>query len=1080
MTKNHLIKGSSEDVILHSGESFDFLADISEYSADKRYSLYFTGETKLFYAWRDEIDFQHLYGLIDDSLNNTEAERSRYCLDFSMNGEEKYVKRAVKKIVWAPSLFDVADLFGDESDVWDCGIYAKAKGLRIGKDGFLRLRFEVRYAVDGKDKAFTDIPPDVTEDIDIAEGDYGYRLFSKKINIPKDRTASVMVYLEGSGYSGEVYFERPQTVSSSGYNILPDFSTSVQNRPFFDWYGCNLSRRERPHFTVSVGGRTVFDGEYFEAMHRYPSFEFDIPSDVLKMGQNSISVRYHATYREPAPFGIGEVRLLEREGGELAVIGYGENAILGGEFCILVRTDRDRVEAKLECNSNEVECLSELYFEKAGLHTVKVSPRVMKNGLDFSLVCENKRNEIVIKHVCRKENDGVITGTGDAVYINFDEAEPFEKFFEWYVENNIGELLTLRPIYRWGGTRTLSDKSWRRTAELLDSMGYRYSMMSDGRDIPGYDKHPTPEMISGSGFLGYQLHERDGQFFYWNFKGGRPVQNFQILDEFYDICMRMYRESPVSMTPVYKPCNVKMTDKKYSLRMDVDNGYDSDKLSDGITKQLSDIRDHYTRHTGPAVNFRSFFKAGYNWLGAETMYTSDEIQLAFLRGASRAYGADSFGVHAAVQWSNRPHDCEIRQRLYRLALYVPYICGATEINTEEGLYRMEAGYAAYDKFSSVCRAHLEQQRDFNRYVTSHTRRGEFYSPIAFIYGRDDTWTGYYTSSNVICGRMDLLSGDIAKSWWLLNEFYPSSCIGSSRPYANRANEKTYMYSETPFGNVDVAPIESKKLDRYRLLSFAGFNRAVCEDMDKLVRYMKRGGKIIMGWPHLSDTKDCRDAVESKMSFSGNAIVRLVGGVPTFSKDTLGGKAVHLASTLTGYDKVIKNSDNGTPIAVSKNVGEGELVFVNTLEYPGNEAVQELYKSLLENLAKELTNEEFAWIERSDGIEFSVYDSEDGTRYFYVIAVDFENDPAELRRAILRIGEDKYAIELTFGVMLKIAVKDGIAVWSVDESGELSDISDGKVRVEGTGRIEFVIAKNGCTCVRSIDFSECSEQTIELT
>lgn len=1075
MERQYIVRNGVKDgeIIIKSGKECAFDAILPEYDPKDRYSLYFTGESKLFSAWRDEVDFQHLYGVIDDSLNTEEAERARYCLDFSMKGGENYTKRAVKKIVWKPSLFDVVDLLDGETDTWSCGIYAKAKNLKIEKDGFLRLRFEIRGVREGIDNRMTDNPPDRVEDIEIPEGSYGCTHLCSEIHIPEDTTASVVVYLEGRGYSGQVYFERPHVISESGYNVLPDFSTAVQNRPFFDWYGCNLSKREWPFFRITVNGKTVWEGEQFEAMHAKPSFEFDIPEGVLSPGANTVKIEYRGEYREPSPFALYDLKIISRPGGALAVIGHGENAVLDGEFSILVRTGRDGVRAAFECESGEVECVSNLNFEKAGLHSVTVSPKVMKNNLSFSLVCENERIKVTIPRVVKKDDDGVITGTGDAVYVNFDSPEYFEKYLEWYTENNIGQLLTLRPIYRWGGTRTLSEESWRRTAELLNEMDYRYSMMSDGRDIPGYDKHPTPEMINGKGFLGYQLHERDGQFFYWSFRVGKPAQNFQILDEFYDICMRMYRESPVTTHPVCKPCNVKMTDKKYSLRMDINNGYDSDKLSDGITKQLSDIRDHYTRHTGPAVNFRSFFKAGYNWLGAETMYASDEIQLAFLRGASRAWGAKSFGVHAAVQWSNRPHDCESRQKLYRLAHYVPYICGACEINTEEGLYRIEAGYADYDRFSSVCRDHIKQQKDFNRYVTSHTRRGELYSPMAFIYGRDDTWTGYYSSSTAISGCIGLLAKDLSKSWEILNVFYPSSCVGNNLPFTNRADEKNYMYSGTPFGNIDVAPIESDNLDRYSIISFAGFNRAEDGDMNKLVDYMRNGGKVIIGWPHVSETKDFRDAIDNKMSFSDNEVVRLVGGVPEFIEDKLDGKTVHVAESLSGYDKVIAESDGGRPLAVTKKVGKGELVFVNTLEYPGNEAVRDFYKGLIESYARMAVAEEYSWIESDDEIEFSAYDCEDGARYFYLISTDCDS-PAECEKtALLRMGEYRYEIKLPFGRMVKIAVAHDRALWSDSEDAELTVLGD-KIRVEGIGKLNIYEAKDGKVSQMVTDFEKTSE------
>ena len=452
---------NADDIVLKSGEKYAFSFNMEDYCPNGRYSLYFTGESRFSPVWRDELDFQHFYGMIDDSLNAEEAEGARYCLDFSMKGGENYVKRAVKKIVWKPSLFDVVDLLDGESNTWDCGIYAKARRLRKENDGFLRLRFEIRYVREGIDNRFTDNAPDKVETIDIPEGNYDYQRFSIPLILPEETVASVMVYLEGGGYSGDVYFERPHFVSETGYNILPDFSTAVQNRPFFDWYGCNLSKREWPFFRLTVNGRSAYEGEVFEAMHRYPSFELDIPSDLLSDGENKIEIEYRGEYREPAPFAIRDVKVLCRPGGVLAVIGHGENAILDGEFSILVRTGKDGVRADVECDDGEIDCLTDLYFEKAGLHVIKVCPRIPKNNLSFGIICEGERTEIVIPRVVRKEDDRVITGTGDAVYINFDSPEYFEKYLEWYTENNIGQLLTLRPIYRWGGTRTLDETAWR-------------------------------------------------------------------------------------------------------------------------------------------------------------------------------------------------------------------------------------------------------------------------------------------------------------------------------------------------------------------------------------------------------------------------------------------------------------------------------------------------------------------------------------------------------------------------------------------------------------------------------------------
>lgn len=1082
MEKNYLIFNEEHERIIKNGDGTDFCAMLNGIDACNRFSIYFTGETKLSDCWRNEVDYQHLYGLIDDSLNNVEAESSRYCLDFSMKGGEGYVKRAVKKVIFPPSLFDVGDLL-DGGETWQGGIYAKARGLKINDGGFLHLRFEIRKVREGKDKRLTDNPPDRVVTVDIPEGSYGYEHFFADFDLPNEETASVVVYLEGGGYSGEVYFESPHLTSATGYNVLTEFSTSVQSRPFFDWYGCNLSKIETPHFRIYVGGELAVDESQFEAMHRYPSFEFDLPFGSIKNGKNDIRIEYYSDCREPAPFGIRQVRIIEREGGDIAVIGYGENASLGREFPILIRTGRDGVTAELKCDDGKVECTHPLCFEKAGLHAVTVVPKVAENDLAFSLVSGEKECEIVIPHVSKREDDGVITGTGDAVYINFDSPEFFEKYLEWYTEKNVGKLLTLRPIYRWGGTRSLREEVWRGAADLLSDMDYNYSMMTDGRDIPGYDKHPTPEMIDRNGFLGYQLHERDGQFFYWSYRISRPRQNFQILDEFYDICMRLYRESPITMSSVYKPCNVKMADGKYCLRCDEDLGYDSKDISEGIVRQLADIRDHATRHTGPAVNFRSFFKAGYKWAGAETMYSSTEGQLAFLRGASRAYGADSFGVHAAVQWSSRPHMNDIRYRLYRLALYVPYVCGATEINTEEGLWRIESGFAAYDRYSEACERHMAQQKDFNRYVTSHTRRGRHRSPIALIYGRDDNWTGYHTSTRVVCGCAGLMSGDLSSSWDLLKVFFPECSMRGVAPYSLRIEDKVHMYSGTPYGNVDVVPIETDYLSDHSLVCMAGFNRAEKGDMARLAEFAEKGGTLVLGWPHVSDTSDFRDALDYRHTFSDNAILRIVGGKPEFMSDSYKGNRVRVSTALTDSGTVLERTDSGLPLVVSIPYGSGKIIFVNALEYPGNEAVSGLYAEVVKAQSEVAVANEAVWAECDGGVEFSVYDDgaygAGGTKYIYLLAVDAHNDPDAPRHVSLRVDKHKYSLDIKFGELIKVAVKNGVAVWADGENAEIDRLYEGSVSVVGRDRVRLSVARDGCVKVDELDFSKRAEITVEI-
>ena len=81
---------------------------------------------------------------------------------------------------------------------------------------------------------------------------------------------------------------------------------------------------------------------------------------------------------------------------------------------------------------------------------------------------------------------------------------------------------------------------------------------------------------------------------------------------------------------------------------------DAHKIASQELKALS--QNNFTRHTGPSVMYKYFLQNGFEWAGAETMDSSTEILLSFLRGASHAYNKDKYGVHLALQWSTFPHD----------------------------------------------------------------------------------------------------------------------------------------------------------------------------------------------------------------------------------------------------------------------------------------------------------------------------------------------------------------------------------------------------------------------------------------
>ena len=76
------------------GTSFSFSLDVKK---DTRYRLFTTGESEMFYMWKNEPDYPQLYRMLTDALDTGHAIRDRYCLDLSCKKYETYLKRVYKK-----------------------------------------------------------------------------------------------------------------------------------------------------------------------------------------------------------------------------------------------------------------------------------------------------------------------------------------------------------------------------------------------------------------------------------------------------------------------------------------------------------------------------------------------------------------------------------------------------------------------------------------------------------------------------------------------------------------------------------------------------------------------------------------------------------------------------------------------------------------------------------------------------------------------------------------------------------------------------------------------------------------------
>ena len=1057
---------------LKSGETAVFAFPISR-EKNKRYRLFVTGETASFYMRKDEPDGAAAYRTLTDSLS-TETRSAHYSLDVT----EKKLRhdrewRAYKKIMWKPQLsYLPLDPLGSK---WSAGFTAKTENLRLACGGKLLMRVVVYKKTAGVDahSPVQDVLKQVIIDVPDTCGEW--TTVTREIEIPCEETSFVGVWFEGSGYEGKALIERPFLTDEHGYNVLPDFDVPVTGSDKFDWTGQCLSKKERLDFEVKLNGETIFDGEKVERIHRCSEWELELPWERLNP-ENTLEIRLKTDYHDAVPYTINEVSVIESAGGRLSVIAVPKIVAVGERAFALVRTREPNETLTVEFDDGLFGGESRVTFPYGGLNAVVLTAKREATNAKFTLSCGDEKIECTVRSIIAKKPDGVKTGSGDMVYVEQTE-EAVEEFFAWYVANNLGNLVTVRPTYRWSGSAALNRSVWAKFVRLCEATGLDYAHMLDGRELPGISANPSVSDLDGTRFLGRQHHERDGAFVYW----GRGACGSITEEQYVDMCVRMYLENPDNTdASSYSPEAFTYRGGRVWLHIDPELERDYRVGAEYVENRLCVLRekDGATRHTGPTWLFPSFAHAGYEFVGAETMYSSLEPLMAALRGAKKCYGLKSTGVHHALQWCNSPLSTKESDRRFRLALYLGYILGADETNVEEGLWRIEEYYEHCHRFSATCREKARVQSDFYDYVRLNERRGALVAPVGFIQGRYDAFSCFVNAQP--WGIRGVPYGGAEKSWNMLKTVYPL-CKPGELLYRHRCptDEPVGYFSGTPFGQIDVIPYDAdlKLLSSYRALAFIGYNRMTQADAQKLYDYVRGGGKLILTRAHLTSTTDMNKVMSGELDFEKNAL--------DFAADpsakrlvTVRGKSTVVNPTAQPFDKTLVRADDGSEVAGTYRVGDGEIIMFNAYCYPSGEAISEDYERTLKAVIADEAAAERIAAECGDDAECAVYRTGESTADVYVLAIDWFRDPDKIRRAAIRTGEKRYELGLKFGTLVKAVVNGADLAYSTSENAVVESVGNGEITVRGYGKATI----KGRVCNREfeilVDFSRSPAVTIK--
>lgn len=881
---------------LQPGESF---RENIAFETNERfnYKLRVRGGVGINYLHRTEEAYPRYFRKLEDSLTFLNGE---YVLNFNKDNQvhERSAYYMIKN-----------DLKVGEP--YQFNFTAKIKGV----DNNFKVTLEVYYGQ--KKTRYYHEQPDCTYAIELTDSD-DFIQYKQQIVFEK-QVAFVMVKISALGFAGEACLFAPKLISKQEVLNL-EFEYKPDEFDIQKWIGEGFSLTERPYFTLTVNGKEIFSGNKTDRLQCLTGVEFILPEGTLT-GNDQIELTYGKINKIKYEFEEIQLITLAKQTEILGAQAYQVTGVPFGVFCYF---DKDCV---LDVKAQGFNIQSDLSVKK-GYGVIKLIPNEI--GVKTISISDGVVTRTATITVVDKKPDGVITGTGDFIYVNqnFDD---FVEYITWYVSESIGDMITFRSCYRWGGTAEADPEFWKQAIQIVKDLGLYYVLMIDGRELNGVNANPTIEMLQGENFLGEQTHEKDGSYTYWDQHCSEQEELF-----FHAFSRKLARNGIYGkFSPVY---NKKGQPCRFYAGDDIENVKDA---YEQFVYHLSLTNaDGATRHTGVTPMFDAFFKAGYKWLGYESMYGNHEIMFSAIRGMSNSVGQDSFGSHMALQWSTVPCD-EIGHALrYRLSLYSSYINGAKHINTEEGLFKIENPIVGYDRFSSACTMHREEQKKFNKFVKSHTRRGKQVRKIAMMVGKYDGMDCFST------GRVYGQYGEFwaynapEDSWDLLKTFYPQAKVGQIYLFVKKGGEKGLsqedkdflkvapedyivsdeqslgFYSATPYGVIDLIAYDAKNLSDYEFIFLTGWNTCSKEQLEELCKFMDNGGKVMLCKAHLSDSvsreqvltgkaKTMEDEVVAKfLSYKDNLIYFDREGFPIEFKEEYE-KALRDAGEKYG-SKLIKN------------------------------------------------------------------------------------------------------------------------------------------------------------------------------
>lgn len=132
---------------------------------------------------------------------------------------------------------------------------------------------------------------------------------------------------------------------------------------------------------ISVNGKTIFEGEFFERCHRFSEKEALIPENVLNDGKNTVEFTLTSDWHDALPYRLHEFGIVSEDAAPFNIVSCPSIVTAGEEFSLLL-------DIKTPCRltlRSKARAVSSLEFESAGLHFLRCICGSPENGVEITL-----------------------------------------------------------------------------------------------------------------------------------------------------------------------------------------------------------------------------------------------------------------------------------------------------------------------------------------------------------------------------------------------------------------------------------------------------------------------------------------------------------------------------------------------------------------------------------------------------------------------------------------------------------------------------------------------------------------------